>query len=185
MIRLPARLVPQPMLAALLAAAIASCSAPPTPPAPQPTPAPTKKSKSDPAPAPAPSATPAPVASPVGPSDQFKVTVERTPFYNYGPQQPGGPSFTLDRGTILTLLKRGFGYSQVKLKTQQTGYVATEEIAALTPEEMMAQEQPEAPIDLGALPRPGGVRRSVLPPATQEELPEPEPKADTAPKPPN
>ena len=179
------------MLAALLAATIAGCSAPSPALVPEPAPAPTTKKSKD---KPTPTVTPTPppsAASPVGPSDQFKVTVERTPFYTYGPQQPGGPTMSIDRGTPLTLLKRGFGYSQVKLKSQQTGYVATEDIAALTPEEMRAQEQPEAPpTDLGPLPRPGGVRRSVLPPTTQEELPglgpapepDPEPKPDATPK---
>lgn len=187
----PARLAAHSILAALLAAALAGCSAPSPTVVPEPAPAPTtKKSKDKPTPTVTP--TPAPLAaSPVGPSDQFKVTVERTPFYTYGPQQPGGPTMSIDRGSILTLLKRGFGYSQVKTKSQQTGYVATEDIVALTPEEMMAQEQPEAPpTDLGPLPRPGGVRRSVLPPSTQEDLPglgpvpepEPESKPDATPK---
>src|SRR5262249_52490795 len=106
-------------------------------------------------------------------SNQFKVKSERTPFYTYGPQQPGGPTTSLERGTVVTLLKRGFGYSQVRLRSEQTGYVGTEDLVALTPEELLAQEQPEAPAvgDLGPLPRPGGVRRSILPPATPVDLP--------------
>ncbi len=185
--RLPVRLTTRCVLAAVFAATISACAAPPPPPAPAPVPPPARKSKPKVAPtlAPTPVAVapaPAPAPAPVAPSDQFKVTVTRTPFYKYGPQQPGGPSQSLDVGTILTLLKRGFGYSQVRLKDQQTGYVATEEIAALTSQELMAQEQPEAPADLGPLPRPGGIRRSVLPPSTPEELPEPEPKTEATPK---
>lgn len=180
------RLIPRALLAALSAATIVSCSAPPPAPAPEVVPPAAKKSKAKVTPTPLPSPAPAPVAAPpAAPSDQFKVAVERTPFFRYGPQQPGGPSSSLDRGTTMTLLKRGFGYSQVRLKDQQTGYVATEEIAALTAQELLAQEQPEAPAspaDLGPLPRPGGVRRSVLPPSIPEELPEPEPKADATPK---
>ncbi len=166
------------MLAALVAATIAACSAPP-PPTPAPVAAPVKKAT----PKVTPTPTPAPVAAapaPVAPTDQFKVTAVRTPFYHFGPQQPGGPNQSLDYGASLTLLKRGFGYSQVRLKDQQTGYVATEDIAALTPQELMAQEQPEPPTDLGALPRPGGVRRSVLPPPTAVDLPEAEPKTEAA-----
>ena len=183
---LPVRLTTRCVLAAVFAATISGCAAPAPPPAPAPVPPPARKSKPKvtPTPAPTPVAVapaPAPVV-PVAPIDQFKVTVPRTPFYKYGPQQPGGPSQSLDFGTIFTLLKRGFGYSQVRLKDQQTGYVATEEIAALTSQELMAQEQPEAPADLGPLPRPGGIRRSVLPPSTQEELPEPEPKTEATPK---
>jgi len=68
--------------------------------------------------------------------------------------------------------------------------VGTEDIAALTAEELLAQDQPEAPVDLGPLPRPGGVRRSTLPPATPVDLPaelplstDPAPKSEGAPKP--
>ena len=155
---------------AVLVTLAASCSSPPPPPAPAPAPAPAKKPRATPTPTPLPEPTPTPTPAKraVAPSDQFKVIAARTPFYLYGPQQPGGPTTSLERGTILTLLKRGFGYSQVKLRNEQTGYVGTEDLAALTAEELLAQEQPEAPAagDLGPLPRPGGVRRSTLPPAT-------------------
>jgi hypothetical protein len=163
------------LVAACTAAAVASCSSPAPAPATTQSPAPAKKSKAklDPTPAAEPAASPANAKAPVAPSGQYKVTAARTPFYNYGPQQPGGPSLSLERGTIVTLLKRGFGYSQIKLRNEQTGYVGTEDIAALTAEELLAQEQPEAPAlgDLGPLPRPGGVRRSMLPPATAVDLP--------------
>jgi hypothetical protein len=76
------------------------------------------------------------------------------------------------------------------LRNEQTGYVGTEDILALTPEELLAQEQPEAPVDLGPLPRPGGVRRSMLPPSTSIDLPanlpastDAETKAEGTPKP--
>jgi hypothetical protein len=195
MLRLPSRLAFLPALTVACAAAVvASCSAPPSPAAPEPAPAPTKAAKAKPGlpPVPEPSPAPSPAKATVGPSNQFKVTAARTPFYNYGPQQPGGPNLSLDRGTVVTLLKRGFGYSQVKLRNEQTGYVGTEDIVALTVEELLAQDQPEAPVagDLGPLPRPGGVRRSILPPATPVDLPselplstEPAPKSEGAPKP--
>lgn len=183
MFRLSARLTSRSVLAAAISAALAAlaaCAAPaPPPPAPVADPLPAKKSKPTVAPTPTPTPVTAAPAPPVTPSDQFKVTTPRTPFYRYGPQQPGGPSQSLESGTILTLLKRGFGYSQVRLKDQQTGYVATEDMAALTSQELMAQEQPEAPlIDLGPLPRPGGVRRSTLPPSIQEELPSAAPSVE-------
>ena len=179
MLRLPSRFAILSVLAVSAAAAIGSCSAPQAAaPAPAPAPVPAKKSKETKAePKPVPETSPAPAPAPpktaAAPSNQFKVTAARTPFFNYGPQQPGGPNQRLERGTVVTLLKRGFGYSQVKLRTAQTGYVGTEDIVALTPEELLAQEQPEAPGsgDLGPLPRPGGVRRSTLPPATAVDLP--------------
>ncbi|OAI41370.1 hypothetical protein AYO41_01590 [Verrucomicrobia bacterium SCGC AG-212-E04] len=178
--RLPARFPTHSALVALLAATLGACAAPPPPATPEPTAPPAKKAKEKAAATPTPvPVAPAPASGPIAPSDQFKVIAVRTPFYKYGPQQPGGPSMSIDYGTNLTLLKRGFGYSQIQLKDQQTGYVATEDIAALTPQELMAQEQPDAPTDLGPLPRPGGVRRSVLPPPTQEALPEPEGKPET------
>ena len=161
--------------AASTAALIAACSSPTPAPTPAAAPPPAKKPTAKVEPAPAPVVTPAPTPAPVAaaPSNQFKVKTEKTPFYTYGPQQPGGPTMSLERGTVVTLLKRGFGYSQVKLRNEQTGYVGTEDLLALTPEELLAQDQPEAPAtgDLGALPRPGGVRRSTLPPPTAVDLP--------------
>ncbi len=196
MLRLPSRLAfPLALVAVGAAAVITSCSAPPPPSTSAPATAPLKKSKAklEPTPVPEPAAapTPSPTKAAVAPSNQFKVTAARTPFYNYGPQQPGGPNMSLEKGTVVTLLKRGFGYSQIKLRNEQTGYVGTEDIVALTTEELLAQEQPEAPAtgDFGALPRPGGVRRSSLPPATPVDLPvemplstEPEAKAESTPK---
>ncbi len=177
MFSLPVRLALYSALVVCSMTLVASCSSPTPAPAPAPVPAPAKKEKGKPVPTPVPAGAPAPAPTPakaaVAPSDQFKVTVAKTPFYIYGPQQPGGPSTSLERGTVVTLLKRGFGYSQVKLRNEQTGYVGTEDIVALTAEELLAQEQPEAPAfgDQGPLPRPGGVRRSTLPPATAVDLP--------------
>ena len=192
--RLPARFALSSALVACTAILVASCSSPTPAPAPEPAPAPAKKEKGKPEPTPVPAASPAPTPAKaaVAPSNQFKVNASRTPFYVYGPQQPGGPNMSLDRGTVVTLLKRGFGYSQVKLRNEQTGYVGTEDIVALTAEELLAQEQPEAPAfgDQGALPRPGGVRRSTLPPATAVDLPSESPvnlpmstEPEAAPKP--
>lgn len=164
-------------VSAAVAVLLAACAAPP-PPAPAPAPAPKKKEKAKPTPAPSPAPVapaPAPPSGPVGPSDQFKVTVDRTPFYNYGPQQPGGPSLSLEKGTVVTLLKRGFGYSQVRLKDQQVGFIGTEDLAALTPQEIAAAQNAGRPSDLGALPpRPGGIKRASIPPLIFDELPKPE-----------
>lgn len=161
---------------AAAAVLLAACSAPPAP-APAPAPAPKKKEKAKPTPTP----TPAPVAAapaptlPPAPADMFKVIVDRTPFYNYGPQQPGGPSLSLEKGTMLTVLKRGFGFSQVRLKDQQVGFVGNEDLAAVTPQEYAASISAGRPADLGALPpRPGGIKRASIPPLTFDELPKPE-----------
>ncbi len=165
---------------------LASCKAPESAP-PPPAPAVKKKGKVTPTPSPTPApaavVTPTQKPGPMAPTDQFKVAVERTPFYNYGPQQPGGPNLSLEKGALVKLIKRGFGYSQVQLKDQQTGYVATEDIAAMTPQELAAVDAgTRPPADLGPLPRPGGVRRSSIPPITFEELPQPDPKADAKPE---
>lgn len=167
------RLLPASIAVAVL---LSACQAPP-PPAPEPKPASKKKEKvkPTPAPSPAPAAPAPPTTGPVGPSDQFKVTVDRTPFYNYGPQQPGGPSLSLEKGTTLTVLKRGFGYSQVRLKDNQVGFVGNEDLAALTAQELAAAANAGRPVDLGVLPpRPGGIKRATIPPLTFDELPRPE-----------
>lgn len=73
------------------------------------------------------------------PEARYRVTSDTTPFYRYGPQQAGGADLSLKKGTDLLMVKRAFGYSQVKtMDTQQVGYVSTEDIAPLTQQELAA-----------------------------------------------
>jgi hypothetical protein len=73
-------------------------------------------------------------------SDRYKVTADTTAFYLYGPQQPSGPDQTLKKNDKLTMLKRSYGFSRVKAPDGQTGYVGTEDIAPLTPEEIADED---------------------------------------------
>lgn len=96
-------------------------------------------------PAPAPITATGAAPNPVDPANRFKVTGVAASFYKLGPQQPGGPDLGLKQGARLTLVKRGFGYSQVRLEDGTTGFVGTEDIARLTPQEIAAEAQPLAP----------------------------------------
>jgi hypothetical protein len=59
----------------------------------------------------------------------YAVTAESAAFYQYGPQQGGGPDKKLDKGTLMNLIRPSFGYCKVKLKTGEEGFVANEEIS--------------------------------------------------------
>ncbi len=72
---------------------------------------------------------------------EYVVKVESTPFYKYGPQQPGGPDLQLVRGRYVTMIKRGFGFSQVRIDEGTDGYMATDEI----------EPAPEGPRDAGGV----------------------------------
>jgi hypothetical protein len=62
-------------------------------------------------------------------SKSFVVTAPRTPFFKYGPAQPHGADFSILKDTPVTLVKRDFGYSEIKTMDGQIGYVSTEDIA--------------------------------------------------------
>ncbi len=71
--------------------------------------------------------------------DRYKVTADTTGFFRYSPLQAAGSDFDLKKNARLTMLKRGRGFSQVKTANNETGYVGTEDIAQLPPNEI-AQE---------------------------------------------
>ncbi len=71
--------------------------------------------------------------------DRYKVTADTTGFFHYSPLQPGGSDFDLKKDTRLTMLQRGRGFSQIKTEDNKIGYVGTEDIAQLAPNEI-AQE---------------------------------------------
>ena len=60
------------------------------------------------------------------------MTARATSFYRYGPAQPGEPD-EVPAGSLLRLLKKGRGYSQVIIEDGRSGYVATEDIKAAPP----------------------------------------------------
>jgi hypothetical protein len=131
----------------------------------------------------APGEPPLPVAGPPGsvglPGEPlYKVAVEATPFFRYGPQQPTGPDLSLKRDTRLALIKRSFGYSQVRTPENQTGYVATDEIVPISPEELAAEQQQRMALMAppGAKKKPGAMSSYTIPPEAgrEDRLPEPE-----------
>jgi hypothetical protein len=62
----------------------------------------------------------------------FEVTAEFTPFFKTGPGQARGPDLSLDRGRIVKMIKRGFGYSQIELENGSQGWVATSDLGVTT-----------------------------------------------------
>lgn len=60
-------------------------------------------------------------------TDRFIVTAKNTPFYKYGPAQ-GNADFLLPQGRLLTLVKRSFGFSEMRTEDGQTGYVSNDDI---------------------------------------------------------
>jgi hypothetical protein len=58
----------------------------------------------------------------------FAVTAESTAFYRYGPRQGNGPDQTLEKGTLVNLIRPSPGYCKVKLITGEEGFVASEDI---------------------------------------------------------
>ena len=103
-------------------------------------------------------------------SKYYAVTVEKTPFYEHGPQQGNGPDMELPRDTLVNLVRHSFGYAKVQLASSgQQGYVASEDI------------RPASPVlvaSLTATPPP------VLETAPTAEYFDPTPSADFVPPPP-
>ena len=68
----------------------------------------------------------------------FAVTAEKTAFYRYGPQQPQGADRELPRDTLVTFIRRSFGYAKVRLQDGEQGFVAADDLAR-APERLIAQ----------------------------------------------
>lgn len=74
---------------------------------------------------------------------RYQVSVESTPFYRLGPQQEAGADMQLTEGTRVTMLDRGFGFSNVELDNGWTGWLATADVEPAPPE-------PEIPMATGS-----------------------------------
>jgi hypothetical protein len=98
----------------------------------------------------------------------FAVTAEKTPFYRFGPQQGQGPDRELPRDTLVTLIRRSFGYAKVRLQDGEQGFVAADDLSR-APERLIAQVN-DSSQDTGTLPPPPPVK---LP--TSDSSPEFEP----------
>ena len=69
-----------------------------------------------------------------GANNRFAVSAAKTQFFKYGPAQAYGADASLEKGAKLTMVKKDFGFSQVRLEDGTTGYVATEDLVQLPPE---------------------------------------------------
>jgi hypothetical protein len=61
------------------------------------------------------------------------VSLDQASFYIYGPQQAGGPSRKLPINEGVMVLRKGFGYSQVRLSDEEVGYMANEDLQPAPP----------------------------------------------------
>src|SRR4051812_29569328 len=73
----------------------------------------------------------------------YLVAPKTAEFYKYGPAQAFGADFALQRGARVTMVRRDFGFSQVRLEDGTIGYVATEDLKpAPTPPPTPRQRNP-------------------------------------------
>jgi len=113
--------------------------------------------------------------TPAGTGEWFTAKEDFVPFFTLGPQQASGPDLNLRSGELVELVRRGFGFSQVRIPDGRVGYVST---ASLQPAEPPAPEPaPEAPVS-AAITR---VYRSE--PSTSSPPPDLPPLPDLAPLP--
>ena len=98
----------------------------------------------------------------------FAVKADKTAFYEFGPMQGRGPDRQLSRDTLVTVVRRSFGYSKVKLEDGQVGFVANDDIDR-APERLIAQANSGAE----DLPPPPHVALPTSPDVEPTPLPEP------------
>lgn len=100
----------------------------------------------------------------------FAVTKEKAAFYEFGPMQGRGADRELPRDTLVTVIRRSFGYAKVKLTDGKTGFVASDDIAR-APERLIAQTTSDD--DWSNLPPPPSVKLPTSPDIEPTPLPEP------------
>ncbi len=66
-------------------------------------------------------------------AERYQVTAESTAFYRLGPQQDSGADLQLGKGTRVSMLKRGFGFSEVELDNGWSGWLATSDVEPVAP----------------------------------------------------
>lgn len=84
------------------------------------------------------------MSSKTGELGWYVVTDAKVPFYAVGPGQPLPPERLLDRGSMLTVTKGGWGWSNVKLGTGELGVVSTQAMRPATVAEVSRHTQPFA-----------------------------------------
>lgn len=66
-------------------------------------------------------------------TDHYVVKSAKSEFYKYGPAQANGADMSIDRGTAVTMVRRDFGFSQIRLADGTIGYVATDDLKPAPP----------------------------------------------------
>jgi hypothetical protein len=61
-------------------------------------------------------------------TDHYLVKSAKSEFYKYGPAQANGADMAIERGTAVTMVRRDFGFSQIRLADGHIGYVATDDL---------------------------------------------------------
>lgn len=69
--------------------------------------------------------------------DDFRAAVrDKVPLYETGPQQLGMPDLNLEKGTLVRIVRKQFGYSLVKtVDGNRLGWVANEDLGVSPPAE--------------------------------------------------
>lgn len=78
------------------------------------------------------------------------VSTDQAPFYIYGPQQGGGPSRKLPLDEGVMVLRKGFGYSHVRLSDEEVGYMANEDLQPAPPTPRRRLGRNNAPASTGS-----------------------------------
>src|SRR5689334_24551548 len=71
-------------------------------------------------------------------SPLYAIKPEASAFYRFGPQQGNGPDRELTRDTVVTVIRRSFGYSKVRLEDGESGFVANDDLVP-APQRLIAQ----------------------------------------------
>jgi hypothetical protein len=68
----------------------------------------------------------------------YAIKPETSSFYRFGPQQGHGPDRELARDTVVTVIRRSFGYTKVRLEDGESGFVANDDLVP-APQRLIAQ----------------------------------------------
>lgn len=104
---------------------------------------------------------------------EFLVQADYTPFYSLGPGQERGPDASLQRGELVKMLRREFGFSYVEIPDGRVGYIANEEILPAPKREPEPTASPSRKNSAGGSARISRSSEAPFPLPEIETLPEP------------
>ena len=104
---------------------------------------------------------------------EFLVQSDYTPFYSLGPGQERGPDASLQRGELVKMLRREFGFSYVEIPDGRVGYIANEEILPAPKREPEPTASPSRKHSAGGSARISRSSEAPIPLPEIETLPEP------------